>query len=249
MLHHDGPEALEQDTAHREMILTEFVPYLRLHCNLSEMEQAATDVLAAVAKMEEPDGIERTNTAYYTALQSYVNECREQLNSGAYELPEAPKKENFIDPELRAYQEQIREEVRQEAAAAGMIVEEYAANDYEPRSSSQPVQEQVEAPAADAVEAPAQTEEIPEGGYEQLSFSQLVQEQAKAPVADAVEMSAPAEEPRKFPPLGTAKQPPRPIMQSTKRRPAAQRKQSAFPITGPAAQRRNTGRWWTRPRK
>ena len=85
VLHHDGPEALEQDTAHREMILTEFVPYLRLHCNLSEMEQAATDVLAAVAKMEEPDGIERTNTAYYTALQSYVNECREQLNSGAYE--------------------------------------------------------------------------------------------------------------------------------------------------------------------
>ena len=205
VLHHDGPEALEQDTAHREMILTEFVPYLRLHCNLSEMEQAATDVLAAVAKMEEPDGIERTNTAYYTALQSYVNECREQLNSGAYELPEAPKKENFIDPELRAYQEQIREEVRQEAAAAGMIVEEYAANDYEPRSSAQPVQEQVEAPAADAVEAPAQTEEIPEGGYEQLSFSQLVQEQAKAPVADAVEMSAPAEEPPEVPAAGDGK--------------------------------------------
>lgn len=317
VLHHDGPEALEQDTAHREMMLTEFVPYLRLHCNLSEMEQAATDVLAAVAKMEEPDGLDRTNTAYYTALQAYVTECREQLNSGTYELPEAPKKENFIDPELRAYQEKIKEEVKQEARDAGMTVEEYAANGYEPRPtveihsachsnytgmvamvgaddkvymgkaenydnmghydnrdsslcfisentgiypflygegwiksqaemldngltldeykefsalqqgilsqfeqrreilfdgkpfdplfSSQSVQEQAEAPAADAVEAPAQTEEIPEGSYEQLSFSQLVQEQAKAPVADAVEMPAPAEEPPETPAAGDGK--------------------------------------------
>ncbi|MCJ7856535.1 YodL domain-containing protein [Lachnospiraceae bacterium NSJ-143] len=133
ILHNDGPEALEQDTAHREMILTEFVPYLRLHCNLSEMERAATDALAAVVKIEEPDGIDRTNAAYYAARQSYVTECRGQLNSGNYEMPEAPKKEDFIDPELRAYQKQAREEVEQEARDAGMTVEEYAANDYMPR--------------------------------------------------------------------------------------------------------------------
>lgn len=188
ILHHDGPEALKQDEAHREMLLTEFIPYLRLHSNLTEMERAAADVLAVAATTEEPDGIDRTNTAYYSALQSYVNECRGQLNTGAYQLPEAPKKEDFIDPALRAYQEQIREEVRQEAAAAGMTVEEYAANGYEPISSSKPVQEQAEAPAA---ETPTSTEAIPEGGYEQLSFSQLVQEQAKAP---AVETPAPAED-------------------------------------------------------
>ena len=181
VLHHDGPEALEQDTAHREMLLNEFIPYLRLHCSLSEMERAATDALAVTAKIEEPDGLDRTNTAYYTALQAYVTECRGQLNTGAYQLPEAPKKEDFIDPELRAYQEQVREEVKQEAAAAGMTVEEYAANGYEPLSPSQPVQEQAEEP-------PAPTEAAPE----QLSFSQLVQEQTKAPAA---EEPAPAENP------------------------------------------------------
>ena len=133
VLHNDGPEALEQDAAYREMMLTEFVPYLRLHCNLSEMERVATDALAAVSKIDEPDGINRTNAAYYAALQVYVTECRGQLNSGTYELPEAPKKEDFIDPELRAYQKQAREEVEQEARDAGMTVEEYAANDYMPR--------------------------------------------------------------------------------------------------------------------
>lgn len=189
VLHNDGPEALEQDAAYREMMLTEFVPYLRLHCNLSEMERAATDALAAVSKIDEPDGIDRTNAAYYAALQAYVTECRGQLNSGTYELSEAPKKEDFIVPELQAYQEKIREEVRQEAAAAGMTVEEYAANDYEPRSSSQPVQEQTATP----------TEEIPEGGYEQLSFSQLVKEQVKPPAADVVETPAPVEEPPEAP--------------------------------------------------
>ena len=181
ILHHDGPEALEQDTAHREMLLNEFIPYLRLHCNLSEMERAATDALAVTAKIEEPDGLDRTNAAYYGAVQAYVTECRGQLNTGAYQLPEAPKKEDFIDPEYQAYREQVQKEVEQEAHDAGMTVEEYAANGYEPLSPSQPVQEQ-------AKEPPAPTEAAPE----QLSFSQLVQEQTKAPAA---EEPAPAENP------------------------------------------------------
>ena len=37
-----GTEALEADKAQREMLLHEFVPYLKLHNNLSKMEQAAT---------------------------------------------------------------------------------------------------------------------------------------------------------------------------------------------------------------
>lgn len=152
----DGPEALEKDTAQRETALTEFVPYLRLHCNLTQMERAADDVLAVVAKIEEPDGLDRTNAAYYGAVQAYVTECRGQLNTGAYQLPEAPKKEDFIDPEYQAYREQVREEVKQEAAAAGLTVEQYAANGYEPRSSSQPVQEPTGTPAMDAIEAKVQ---------------------------------------------------------------------------------------------
>lgn len=156
VLKRDGPEALEKELAERETALTEFVPYLRLHCNLTQMERAATDALAVVAKIEEPDGLDRTNAAYYTALQDYVTECRGQLNTGAYQLPEAPKKEDFIDPEYQAYREQVREEVKQEAAAAGLTVEQYAANGYEPLSSSQPVQEPTSTPAMDAIEAKVQ---------------------------------------------------------------------------------------------
>ena len=153
---HDGggPEAWEKDVAEREMILTEFVPYMQLHCNLAGMEQAAADALAMLSGIQEPDGVERTNIAYHTAIQAYVAECRHELNTatGEYHLPDYLKKEDFTDPELAAYQEQIREEVKQEAAAAGMTVEEYAANDYEPISSSQPVQEPTDTPAMDAIE-------------------------------------------------------------------------------------------------
>lgn len=96
VLRNDGPEALEKDTAQRETALTEFVPYLRLHCNLTQMERAADDVLAVVAKIEEPDGLDRTNAAYYGAVQAYVTECRGQLNTGAYQLPEAPKNSHAL---------------------------------------------------------------------------------------------------------------------------------------------------------
>lgn len=34
-----GQEALEADKEHRAMLLNEFIPYLKLHCNLSEMER------------------------------------------------------------------------------------------------------------------------------------------------------------------------------------------------------------------
>lgn len=143
VLHTDGPEAWEKDVAEREMILTVFVPYMQLHCNLADMEKKADEVLALLADTPEPDGVDRTNSAYYTALKAYVAECRHELNTatGEYHLPDCPKKEDFTDPELAAYQEQVREEVKQEAADAGMTVEEYAANGYEPLSSSQPVKE------------------------------------------------------------------------------------------------------------
>lgn len=194
VLNQDGPEALERDTAYREMILTEFIPYMQLHCNLTQLEQAGAEQLETLRALPEPDALDQSRIAYYEAMQTYVDDCRRELNTAAngYHLPEMPKEQDSYTPELLAYQEQIREEVRQEAAAAGMTVEEYAANDYEPRSSSQPVQEQAEAPAADSVETPSPAEEMPEGAYEQLSFSQLVQEQA--PAADVAETPTPTEE-------------------------------------------------------
>lgn len=43
VLHNEGTEAWEKDKAERETLLTEFVPYMRLHCNLSEQERTAAD--------------------------------------------------------------------------------------------------------------------------------------------------------------------------------------------------------------
>ena len=125
LLRNKGKEALDADKAQREMLLHEFVPYLKLHTNLSEMEQAAKTA------MRRGEDLTQTETAYYTAVQQYVSDCRGALNQGSYELPPVPQLADF-DAELQAYKQQVREEIAQEAASAGMTVEEYAANGYEP---------------------------------------------------------------------------------------------------------------------
>ena len=125
LLKHGGTEALEADKAQRDMLLHEFVPYLKLHNNLTKMEQAATKAL------QENSDMTPTETAYHTAMQEYVSKCRTMVNSGDYSLPPVPQLKDF-DPELAAYKEHVKEEIAQEAAAAGMTVEEYAANGYEP---------------------------------------------------------------------------------------------------------------------
>jgi len=124
LLRNGGTEALEADKAQREMLLHEFVPYLKLHNNLSKMEQIAAKAL------EENSGMTATETAYHTAMKEYVSECRAMVNSGDYSLPPVPQLKDF-DTELEAYKEHVKKEIAQEAAAAGMTVEEYAANGYE----------------------------------------------------------------------------------------------------------------------
>ena len=131
VLKYGGTEALEADKAQREMLLHEFVPYLKLHNNLSKMEQIATKAL------EENSGMTATETAYHTAMKEYVSKCREMVNSGDYSLPPVPQLKDF-DTELAAYKEHVKEEIAQEAAAAGMTVEEYAANGYEPYAAELP---------------------------------------------------------------------------------------------------------------
>lgn len=131
ILHNEGKEALEADKAQREMILHEFVPFLKLHDNLSKMEQIATKAL------EENGNMTSTETAYHTAMKDYVSKCRTMVNSGNYELPPAPQLKDF-DTELEAYKEHVKEEIAQEAAAAGMTVEEYTANGYEPYTAELP---------------------------------------------------------------------------------------------------------------
>lgn len=119
-----GVEGWEQDKAERDMLLGEFVPYMKLHCNLSHMEQEARRPLRSGEELT-PE-----QTAYFHAVLDYVQECRPLLNQGQYQLPEPPKLSDF-DQTLQDYKEQVQAEIAQEAAAAGMTVEEYAAAGYE----------------------------------------------------------------------------------------------------------------------
>ena len=124
VLHNKGPEAWEQDKAEREMVLNEFIPYLKQHCNISAMEQAAT------AALREEQNISPEQAAYYNTVVAYVQDCRSLLNQGQYNLPEPPKLADF-DQSLQDYKAQVQAEIAQEAADAGMTVEEYAAAGFE----------------------------------------------------------------------------------------------------------------------
>ena len=119
-----GVEGWEQDKAKRDMLLHEFIPYMKLHCNLAEMEQAAQ------GRLQSGEELTPEQTAYFHAVLSYVQECRPMLNQGQYQLPEPPKLSDF-DQTLQDYKAQVEAEIAQEAAAAGMTVEEYAAAGYE----------------------------------------------------------------------------------------------------------------------
>ena len=124
VLHHEGPEAWEADKAQRDMLLHEFVPYMELHCNLAAMEQEARRPLRS------GETLTPEQTAYFNAVLDYVKECRPLLNQGQYHLPEPPQLSDF-DQSLQDYKKQIEAELEQEAAAAGLTVEEYVASDYE----------------------------------------------------------------------------------------------------------------------
>jgi outer membrane biosynthesis protein TonB len=124
VLKHDGPEAWEADKAQRDMLLHEFVPYMSLHCNLAAMEHEARRPL------QSGETLTPEQTAYFKAVLDYVKECRPLLNQGQYQLPEPPKLTDF-DQSLQDYKAQVEAEIAQEAADAGMTVEEYAAAGYE----------------------------------------------------------------------------------------------------------------------
>ena len=145
VLKHDGPEAWEADKAQRDMLLHEFVPYMSLHCNLAAMEHEARRPL------QSGETLTPEQTAYFQAVLDYVKECRPLLNQGQYQLPEPPKLTDF-DQSLQDYKAQVEAEIAQEAADAGMTVEEYAAAGYE--APAQP-QEAQEPPQQEPPEQPA----------------------------------------------------------------------------------------------
>ena len=143
VLKHEGPEAWEADKAQRDMLLHEFVPYMSLHCNLAAMEHEARRPL------QSGETLTPEQTAYFQAVLDYVKECRPLLNQGQYQLPEPPKLTDF-DQSLQDYKAQVEAEIAQEAADAGMTVEEYAAAGYEAPAPAQVVTSDAEPQAAPA---------------------------------------------------------------------------------------------------
>ena len=123
VLQQQGPEALAEDQASREAFVSEIIPYMELHCNLSRLEQEAQRLLTS------GDTLTPEETAYYSAVADYAKECRPLLNQGE-PLPDMPQLSDF-DPSIQAYREQVMADIEQEAADAGMTVEEYAAAGYE----------------------------------------------------------------------------------------------------------------------
>ena len=181
LLRNEGREALEADKEHRAMLLNEFIPYLKLHCNLSEMERIAGEALQA------GDNLTPTETAYHTAIQAYVSECRGLVNQGEYNLPPVPQLRDF-DVELEAYKEHVKEEIAQEAADAGMTVEEYAANGYEPYTAPEPETAQTAEP-----QEPGEPEaqEKPQEPESPVSEKADMPEQAEPTTSEAAQTSTP----------------------------------------------------------
>lgn len=129
MIRSQGQKVWEEDFAERKNVIEELMPYFKMHCNLSELEGQAEKMLGS-------EDLTQPQTQYYEALKEYVSECRSRLNEGAYVFPNIPTQEEYVTrvdhEEIEKYKEHVREEIKKEAAAFGMSVEEYAANDYEP---------------------------------------------------------------------------------------------------------------------
>ena len=150
VLERTGIEGWEQEVAERDMILGEFVPYLKLHCNLSAMEREAQRPL------QSEEALPPEQVAYFNAVLDYVKECRPLLNQGQYQLPEPPRLADF-DVDLQEYKAHVMDEIQREAAAAGMTVEEYATNGYEPAAQPEAAQAN-DTPESPAPETPEQAE-------------------------------------------------------------------------------------------
>ncbi|NBH19476.1 DUF4316 domain-containing protein [Clostridiaceae bacterium] len=181
LLQHEGKEALEADKEQRAMLLNEFIPYLKLHCSLSEMERIAGGALLA------GESLTPTETAYHTAMQAYVAECRGLINQGEYHLPPVPQLKDF-DVELAAYKEHVKAEIAQEAADAGMTVEEYAANGYEPYTTPEPEEAQTTEPPEPGE---PESQEKPPEPENPVSEKADMPEQAEPTTSEAAQTSTP----------------------------------------------------------
>ena len=129
-----GKEVQEQTNAGYEDIIQEFVPYLKLHENLALMEQQAAEAVKQMTQKNQGTDMHITeNMNYYASIIDYVRKSRIELNTAVVpQLPDMPQVQDYIKASTEEYREQVEMEIEQEALDAGMTVEEYAANGYEP---------------------------------------------------------------------------------------------------------------------
>lgn len=188
-----GLEAWQEDQADRENTLNELIPYLKLHCNLSEIEQLAQEALSPEKQLS-TEGI-----TYFTAIQNHVNLCREKLNRGELDLPPLPRIEEVTHSNiihLEDYRKRVLEEITQEAAEAGLTLEQYAANGYE--APQEPQQEPAPAKEAPAADEPQEATPAPEPKAPATEHLTDLQKQAveiakkyeKLPLQDKIDLIA-----------------------------------------------------------
>ena len=86
-----GQKGVDEVTDRANTALNLFVPYLRLHISMSEIEETANMAL-------KDKTVPETDKAYYSAMCDYVHNSRTTLNTalGEVKSPEPPQKEDFI---------------------------------------------------------------------------------------------------------------------------------------------------------
>ena len=129
-----GKDVQEQTNAGYEDIIQNFLPYLNLHENLALMEQQASEAVKQMTQENKNmDTLISKNINYYESIIEYVQKSRIELNTAVVpQFPDIPQAQNDIKDDTEEYREQLKKEIEQEACDAGMTVEEYAANGYEP---------------------------------------------------------------------------------------------------------------------
>lgn len=96
-----GQKGVDEVTDSASTALNLFVPYLRLHISMSEIEETSNMAL-------KDKTVPETDKAYYSAMCDYVHNSRVTLNTalGEVKLPEPPQKEDFISTPTMSESEQ-----------------------------------------------------------------------------------------------------------------------------------------------
>lgn len=81
-------------------VISTLMPYLWMHCELSQKEQDANNILNTLKYQDwdAMDEVDQQQIQYFGAVTDYVVKCRALLNQGPImkELPEAPKPQDYI---------------------------------------------------------------------------------------------------------------------------------------------------------